>query len=330
MDLTTTYLGLKLKNPLVPSASPLARKLDSVKRLEDAGAAAITLYSFFEEQVKFDAEELSYFLERGTEAFPEALTYYPESATPFHAGPEEYLNHVARLKEAVEVPVIASLNASTVGGWVDYAKKIQQAGADALELNLYLLATDPKVSGAQVEQLYLDVLKAVKASVKIPVAMKLSPYFSSLANLAAQLDAAGADGLVLFNRFYQPVIDTESLEVRPDLVLSTPLESRLPLRWVAILYGRVKASLALTSGIHDSGGVVQAILAGASAVNVCSALLEAGPQKLAELLGGLQRWMTEHRYQSVDKMRGTMSQKSCPDPQAFERANYMRTLGSYQ
>jgi dihydroorotate dehydrogenase (fumarate) len=323
-------MGLKLKNPLVPSASPLSRTLDCVRQLEDAGAAAITLYSLFEEQIRFSNAELTYFLERETERFAESLTYFPETATAYHYGPEEYLAHLSKVKAAVSVPVIGSLNGVSHGGWVDYARKIEEAGADALEVNLYFVPTNQKASAAKIEKLYLDVLKTVKASVTIPVAMKLSPYFSSLANMAARLDHAGADGLVLFNRFYQPVIDVENLEVVPQLVLSGPEESRLPIRWVAILFGQLKASLALSSGVHNAATVVQGILAGAHIVNVCSAVLKGGPQKITELLTGLNQWMAGHKYASVESMRGILSQKSCPDPQAFERANYMKTLSSFQ
>lgn len=330
MDLSTTYMGLKLSGPVASSASPLARDLDAVRKLEDAGASAITMYSLFEEQITHEAEELSHFLDIGKDRYAESLSDFPEEAYDhLRTGPEEYLEQLARVKKAVGVPVIGSLNGSTLGGWMDYARRIAEAGADALEVNLYFLATDPMTSSTKVEKLYLDVLKAVKKAVAIPVAMKLSPYFSSMAHMAAQLDRAGADSLVLFNRFYQPTIDADRLEVRPDLQLSTPADSRLPLRWVAILYGRVQASLALTSGVHDATGVVQGIAAGASLVNVCSAVLKDGPGKVAELLDGLRRWMDEHAYESVDQMRGILSQRSCPDPQAFERANYMRTLSHY-
>ena len=330
MDLSTTYMGLKLKSPVVPSANPLVRKADKARALEDAGAAAITMYSLFEEQIRFAQEELAYFLERGTNRFAESLDYYPETAADYTFGPEEYLKRLAQVKEAVDVPVIASLNGSTPGGWMDYARQMEQAGADALEINLYALPTDDTISGEEVERTYVDILKAVKGSISVPVAMKLSPYFSSMAHMARRLDEAGADGLVLFNRFYQPVIDIEELEVRPQLVLSHEEEARLPTRRIAILYGRVRASLALTSGIHTPGQVVQGIMAGASVVNVCSAILKEGPQKIGELLAGLREWMESHEYESVQSMRGILSQKSCPDPQAFERANYMKTLNSFR
>jgi len=330
MDLSTTYMGLKLKSPIVHSSSPLSRDIGAIRQLEDAGAAAVVLYSLFGEQLKYEAEELSYYLDRGTEAFPESLTYFPDAATVYHTGPEAYLEHIARAKKAVGIPIVASLNASTLDAWTEYARQIEQAGADALEINLYQLAAEVEQTGAQVEKLHLDVLKRVKRSVGIPVAMKLSPYFSSLANMAARLDGAGADALVLFNRFYQPVIDPQELEVRPDLTLSTPVESRLPVRWTAILFGRLKADLAVTSGIHDAVGVVQALLAGAAAVYVCSAVLAGGPGKIRELTDGLTRWLEAHEYASVGEVRGILSQKSCPDPRAFERANYMKTLAAFQ
>jgi len=331
MDLSTEYMGLALKNPVVLAASPLARDLGAVRRLEDAGAAAITMHSLFEEQVTHDAEALSYFLDIGKDRYAESLSDFPEEAIEvFKTGADEYLEHLAKVKASVGVPVIGSLNGTTAGGWTDYARKIEQAGADALEINLYIVATDPGASGADVEAVYLDALRAVKGGVGIPVAMKLSPYFSSMAHMAAQLDDAGADGLVLFNRFYQPVIDADHLAVRPDLALSAPEESRLPLRWIAILHGRVKASLAATSGIHDAGAVVQAVMAGADVAEVCSAVLAGGPEKVRDLIDGLGRWMAEHEYESVAAMRGTLSQASCPDPAAFERANYMKTLGSYR
>lgn len=330
MDLSTEYLGLKLKSPIVPSASPLSRKLDTVKRLEDAGAGAITLYSLFEEQIRFDNAELAYFLERGTDRFAESLTYFPETATSYHFTADSYLEHLAKVKKAVDVPVIASLNGSSLGDWIDCARKMEEAGADAIEVNLYFVPTDPKVLGTTIEQLYLDVLKAVRGSVKIPVAMKLGPWFSSLSAMAAKLDKAGAKGLVLFNRFYQPVIDIEELEVKPELTLSRPEESRLPLRWIAILHGQVKASLALTTGVHSAEDVVRGLTAGAAVVNVCSLLLKDGPGRIADLTRGLADWMKEHDYDSVETMCGILSQKTCTHPEAFERANYMKTLGSFQ
>jgi dihydroorotate dehydrogenase (fumarate) len=329
MDLSTSYCGLKLKNPLVPSASPLSRSLDGMKRLEDAGASAIVMYSLFEEQIAHEAAELNHYLAYGTESFAEALTYFPES-TEYNLGPEEYVELLAKAKRTLGIPVIGSLNGISSGGWIDYARKIEQAGADAVELNVYYIPTDPKLTGQDVEDRYLEVLHAVRRSVKIPVAMKLSPYFSSLANTARRLELAGANGLVLFNRFYQPDIDLKALEVRPDIVLSSQDALRLPLRWVAILSGRVKMSLAATSGIHEATDVVKLLMAGADITMLCSTLLQHGPGRLAVILKDLQQWMIEHEYVSVTQMKGSMSQRSVADPAAFERANYMRALNSYK
>jgi dihydroorotate dehydrogenase (fumarate) len=329
MDLSTSYLGLKLKNPLVPSASPLSRTLDGIKRMEDAGASAIVMYSLFEEQIHHEAAELDHYLSYGTQSFAEALSYFPETKE-YNLGPDEYIEHIRKAKEAVDIPIIGSLNGISTGGWIQYAKKIQDAGANALELNVYYIPTDPKLSGAAVEQRYLDVLKAVKSTVTIPVAMKLSPYFSSMAHMATQLDAAGADGLVMFNRFYQPDLDIEQLEVVPNVTLSTSQAIRLPLRWVAVLYGRVKASLAATSGVHSAQDVVKLLMAGADVTQLCSSLLLHGPGRIAEILQELDRWLLEHEYTSVKQMRGSMSQKSVADPSAFERANYMKALNRFK
>ncbi len=328
MDLKTSYLGMQLKNPIVPSASPLSHNVDSMKRLEDAGASAIVMYSLFEEQIAHEAEELDHYLAYGTESFAESLTYFPEAAE-YNVGPDEYVDLVRKAKEALSIPVIGSLNGITSGGWIDYAKKIQEAGADALELNVYYIPTDPNLSGTDVEDRYLEVLHAVKRSVTIPVAIKLSPFFSSLAHLAHRLDLAGADGLVLFNRFYQPDIDLDELEVVPNVLLSTPHELRLPLRWVAILHGRVKASLAATTGIHTAEDVLKMTMAGADVTMMCSALLKHGPNHITEILSTVRDWMVEHEYVSLEQMRGSMSQKSVADPSAFERANYMRALSSF-
>jgi len=329
MDLTTSYMGLKLKNPLVPSASPLSKDLDTIKKLEDAGAAAIVLYSLFEEQISFEAEELDHFLTHGTESFAEALTYFPQ-AHEFNLGPEEYLDHIRKTKQAIKIPVIASLNGVSSGGWIDYAKKIEQAGADALELNIYWLVTDPVQQGAEIEQHYIDILKAVKSSVRIPVAMKLSPFFSSLANMAKRLDEAGADALVLFNRFYQPDLDLDALDVKPGVVLSSSNDLRLPLRWVAILYGRIKASLAGTTGVHTAQDALKLVMAGADVANVCAALLIHGPEHLGTMLKDLQGWMEKHEYESIGKMKGSMSQKKVAEPAAYERANYLKALNNFK
>ena len=329
MDLSTSYLGLKLKNPLVPSASPLSRTIDGIKRMEDAGAAAIVMYSLFEEQIHHEAAELDHYLSYGTQSFAEALSYFPEHGE-YNLGPDEYIEHIRKAKEAVDIPIIGSLNGISTGGWIQYAKKIQDAGANALELNVYYIPTDPKLTGAAVEQRYLDVLKAVKSTVTIPVAMKLSPFFSSMAHMATQLDAAGADGLVMFNRFYQPDLDIEALEVVPNVTLSTSQAIRLPLRWIAVLFGRVKASLAATSGVHSAQDVVKLLMAGADVTQLCSSLLLHGPGRIAEILQELDRWLLEHEYTSVKQMRGSMSQKSVADPSAFERANYMKALNRFK
>jgi len=329
MDLTTTYLGIKLKNPIVPSASPLSRSVDTMKRLEDAGASAIVMYSLFEEQITHEAAELDHYLEYGTESFAEALTYFPR-AEEYSVGPEEYVGLLRKAKEALDIPVIGSLNGISVGGWTKYAKHIQDAGADALELNVYYIPTDPKLESAAVESRYVEVLKAVKSAVTIPVAVKLSPYFSSMANVAQRLVDAGANGLVLFNRFYQPDIDLGQLEVVPGVTLSDSTASRLPMRWIAILHGRVKASLGATSGIHTAEDVLKMLMAGADVTMMCSALLKNGPDRIREVLLELGEWMLEHEYVSVGQMKGSMSQKAVADPAAFERANYMKALNKYQ
>jgi len=328
MDLTTTYMGLKLKNPLVPSASPLSKNLDTIKNLEDAGASAIVLYSLFEEQISFEAEELDHFLSYGTDSFAEALTYFPE-AQEYRLGPEGYLEHIRKAKEATGIPIIASLNGVSTGGWIDYTRKMEQAGADGLELNVYMLATDPVRTSAEIEQVYIDVLKAVKSSVKIPVAMKLSPFFSATAAMAKRLDDAGADALVLFNRFYQPDLDLEALEVKPGVVLSSPEDLRLPLRWIAILFGRIKASMAGTSGVHTATDALKLIMAGADVANLCAVLLKHGPAHLGKILDEMEKWLEEHEYTNLRMARGSMSQKNVAEPAAYERANYIKALNSY-
>ncbi len=328
MDLSTTYLGLKLKNPLVPSSSPLSRNLASMRRMEDSGAAAIVLYSLFEEQVTQESHTLNHYLTQGVESFPEALSYFPEAAE-YETGPEEYVEHIRKAKESLEIPIIASLNGVSTGGWVNYARDIAQAGADALELNVYYLATDPNLTGTEVEQIYLDILRDVKNAVQIPVAMKLSPYFSSMANMARQLAEAGADGLVLFNRFYQPDLDIENLEVVPHLLLSTSAELRLPMRWIAILYGRIKSDLALTTGIHTAEDVLKGLMSGAAVTMLASELLRNGVGRLREILIDLERWLIEYEYESVTQLHGSLSQINCAEPAAFERANYMRVLSSF-
>ena len=329
IDLTTTYMGLTLKNPIVPSASPLAKRVDSIKQMEDAGAAAITMYSLFEEQIDLEALAQHNFIEQTTFMSSEATAYFPKAAD-YNRGPDGYLELIRQAKEAVDVPVIGSLNGVTPGGWTRYARLIQDAGADALELNVYMIPTRLDLTSDGVENTYLEILRDVKASVKIPVAMKLSPFFSSLPNMARRLDKAGANALVLFNRFYQPDFDLEELAVTPHLVLSTPWEMRLPLRWIAILYGHVKASMALTTGIHTPDDVVKSVMAGADIANVASVLLERGPDYIKELIGGLSQWMEEHEYESVAQMKGALSQRNVAEPAAFERANYMKVLGSWK
>jgi dihydroorotate dehydrogenase (fumarate) len=328
MDLTTTYLGLKLKNPLVPSSSPLCRSLSTLRRMEDAGAAAVVLHSLFEEQINQENHTLDLYLSQGANSFAEALTYFPE-APEYRSSPAEYMEHIRQAKAALQIPVIASLNGVSTGGWVRYARDIQEAGADALELNVYYLPTDPFLSGLEVEQIYLDILQDVKANVTIPVAMKLSPYFSSIANMAQRLVTFGANGLVLFNRFYQPDLDPKNLAVVPHLMLSNSNELRLPLRWIAILYGRIPADLALTTGVHTAEDVVKGVMAGAAVTMVASELLKNGVGRLTDILFDLEAWLIEHEYESISQMRGSLSQINCAEPAAFERANYMRVLSSY-
>jgi dihydroorotate dehydrogenase (fumarate) len=328
MDLTTKYLGLDLKNPLIAGASPLSNNVDNVKALEDKGAAAVVMYSLFEEQITHEAQALDTFLTQGTDSYAEALSYFPEPDQFHSLGAEDYLEKIAKLKKAVDIPVIGSLNGVSAGGWMKFAEQIQQAGADALELNIYYIPTDPFLTGAEVEKVYLDDLKTVRSHIDIPVAVKLSPYFSSFANMAVKLDDTGANGLVLFNRFYQPDIDLDELEVLPDLQFSTSYELRFPLRWIAILYGKVKASLAATTGIHEATDVLKAIMAGADAVQLASVLMKKGVKQVEVILKDLKQWMTEKEYNSIEQMKGSMSYKSIAEPAAYTRANYMKTLQS--
>lgn len=329
MDLSTTYMGLKLKNPIVPSSSPLSQSIDNVKKMEDAGAAAVVVYSLFEEQITHESGELDHYLSYGTESYAEALSYFPEPQQ-FYLTPYQYLDHIAALKKAVDIPIIGSLNGVSTGGWVKYAKNIEQAGADALELNIYYVATNPNLTGSEIETMYVDVLTEVKKNVKIPVAMKLSPFFTSMANMAKRLDNAGADALVLFNRFYQPDFDLEKLEVVPNLVLSTNWEMRLPLRWIAILYGNIKASLGATSGIHNHEDVIKIMMAGGDVAMMASELLVKGIGRISEILDGIKEWMEKNEYDSISMMKGSMSQKKIAQPAAFERANYMKLLQSWK
>jgi dihydroorotate dehydrogenase (fumarate) len=329
MDLSTTFLGLALKNPVVPSASPLMRKVDNIKRMEDAGAAAIVLHSLFEEEIRHAGHELEHYLSYGAENFAEAAGFFPD-LEHYNRGPEGYLEHVRRVKTAVNIPVIGSLNGVSIGGWIEYAQKIQDAGADALELNMYYVAADPMQNSMQVEQMYLDLVREIKSHVHIPVAVKLGHHFSAFANMAQNLDRTGADGLVLFNRFYQPDFDLENLEIVPDLNLSSSYELRLRLRWVAILFGRVKTDLAVTGGVHSGQDVLKTMMAGANVAMLTSALLKNGTAHVKTVLEDLTHWMEEHEYESIQQMRGSMSQKSVAQPAAFERANYMRVLRSYE
>jgi dihydroorotate dehydrogenase (fumarate) len=328
MDLSTEYLGLRLKNPIVASSGPFTERADTMKELEDAGAAAVVMHSLFEEQITRETYELQHHLTQGTDSFAESLTYFPE-ADDFTVGPEKYLKQIQETKKSVKIPVIASLNGHSMGGWTSHAKMMQEAGADAIELNIYFLPTESDISGQKVEDTYIEILKNVKASVKIPVAVKLSPFFSSVANMAKKLDDAGADGLVLFNRFYQPDFDLENLEVVPNVILSTPMAMRLPLRWIAILHKRVNVSLAATSGIHNDNDVIKMLLAGADATMMCSALLKHGIKHITQVIANMVTWMEEHEYQSVKQLKGSMSQKSVDNPTAFERANYMKAITSW-
>lgn len=328
VDLRTTYLGMNLRNPLVVAACPLTGRIETMKRLEEAGASAFVLPSLFEEQVAHEILSMHRMHQFGSDSFPEALSYFPEMDT-YNTGHDSYLEHIAEAKRSVTVPVIASLNGMTRGGWVQCARMIEDAGADALELNIYFLATDPDATGEQVEQQYLDLVADVRATVKIPIAVKVGPYFSSLPHMAKRLVEAGASGLVLFNRFLQPDVSLETLEVTPHLVLSTRDELRLPLRWIAILRPRLAASIAASSGVHTAEDVLKLLLVGADVTTTASSLLKHGPGHLHNLLEGVTAWMVEKEYASVAQMKGSLSQWNCPDPAAFERANYIKTLTSY-
>lgn len=329
VDLRTTYMGMELAHPVIASASPLSKDVDGIKRLEDGGAAAIVMFSLFEEQIRHEREAVEHLTDLGAESFAESLGYFP-ALPDFRVGPDRYLTLIRRAREAVRVPILASLNGVTSEGWVDYAKQIHQAGASAIELNVYSIAADLALTGRDVEERYLAILRAVKAAVPIPVAMKLSPFFSAFGNMAKQLDEAGADALVLFNRFYQPDFDLERLEVVPNLELSAPGEIRLPLLWIAVLHGRVRASLAATTGVHTPAEVLKYLMAGADAVMTTSSLLRKGPQHLGALIAGARAWMEQRGYASVAQMKGSMSQRKVADPAAFERANYLRILESFR
>ena len=330
VDLTTTYLGLKLKNPLVASAAqPISEKLETAKRLEAAGIAALVMYSLFEEQVIHESLELDHYLSNATDFSREVTSYYPQTGN-FTLAPEAYIEAVNKTKKALKIPVIGSLNGVSTGGWIKYARKIEEAGADALELNLYYLATDPMLTGSELEDNYVTLVGDVCKSIKIPVAVKLSPFLTAIPNIAKRLTNAGAKGLVLFNRFYQPDIDLENLEVVPNLVLSDSNDMRLPLRWIAILYGKIQADLALTSGVHTAEDVLKAMMAGASVAMMTSVLLQKGFGQVPAILEDMEKWMIGHEYTSVQQMKGSLSQKSVREPAAFERANYMKILHSFK
>jgi dihydroorotate dehydrogenase (fumarate) len=327
-DVTTTYLGLTLKNPLVASASPLSRNVDTARRLEDAGVAAIVTYSLFEEEITHESLELDYYLELGAHSYAESISYFPD-LDAYSVGPERYLEHLARLKEAVSIPIIGSLNGVSSGGWIEYAQRIEDAGADALELNIYYLPASPAITAGELETSYLNLVRDVRDEISIPIAVKLSPYFTALPNFARRLVESGADGLVFFNRFYQPDFDLETFGVVPNLHLSTSHELRLRLRWIAMLYGRIPADFALTGGVHTGQDIVKAMMAGATVAMTTSELLSHGAQRAHGLLTEFQDWMVEHEYESVSQLRGCMSQRAVAEPAAFERANYLKVLGSY-
>ncbi len=329
IDLSTNYLGLNLKNPLVASASPLSKKVEQVKRMEEAGIAAVVMYSLFEEQIIHESLELDYYLARGTESFAEALTYLPDAGT-YSLFPERYVANVEKLKKSVSIPVIGSLNGVSKGGWTRYARLIQDAGADALELNLYYIPTDPAVSAKELEDVQVDLVADIKSSIKIPLAVKLSPFYTSFPHFAKRLAEAGADGLVLFNRFYQPDFDIEEMNISHTLDLSSPTELRLPLRWIAMLYGRLHVDFALTSGVHSARDILKSMMAGARVSMTASKLLYSGVDCVPNILAELQTWMEEHEYTSIKQMQGSMSQKSVAEPSAFERANYMKVLSSFR
>jgi len=329
MDLRTTYLGLELEHPVVPSASPLTGDIDHIHALCEAGAPALVLPSLFEEQIEHDAMAVHYSLEMGADGFGESAGgFFPQLDT-YNTGPEDYLDLIRRAKTEVKVPIIASLNGVSTGGWTHYAGILADQGADALELNIYRMAADIRLTSEEVERSYLELVETVKKSIDLPLAVKIGPYFSSLANMARRFTEAGADALVLFNRFYQPDINLETLGITPNLVLSTPVALRLVLRWMAVLYGELDGDLAATSGVHESEDAVKAILAGATVTMMASALLQHGPDRLTEVRDGLERWLIDRGYDSVDQARGSLSYKSVPDPGVFERTSYMKTLTSY-
>ncbi|HYO88366.1 MAG TPA: dihydroorotate dehydrogenase-like protein [Candidatus Limnocylindrales bacterium] len=329
VDITTTYLNLPLRSPVVASASPLWDNLDNIKRAEDAGVGAVVLFSLFEEQIRQEREAMLHYLEINANSNPEALTYIPEPEE-FHARPNEYLDLIRKAKEAVDIPIIASINGASLGGWTTFARQMEQAGADAIELNIYAIPTETDKTGTEVESVEVDIVRAVKNSLTVPVAVKLSPYYSNFAHMAKQMEGAGADALVLFNRFYQPDIDLETLEIKPNVLLSTSQNLRLPLTWIGILYGKLALDLAGTSGVHTPADVLKMLMVGANAVMTTAALLKHGIGYAAELVDGMTAWLEEHEYESVNQMRGSLSMMHAEDPTAFERAQYMRALNTYR
>jgi dihydroorotate dehydrogenase (fumarate) len=329
MDLKTKYMGMELRSPLVVSASPLSENIDNIKKIEEFGGSAVVFHSLFEEQIISDQKELNYHMSMSADVSAEAMSYFPE-ADDYRLGPEAYLEQIRKAKEAVSIPVIASINGSTKGGWTDFAKQMQEAGADAIELNIYNIPTNLEFEGSKVEEEYVNILKDVKAAVNVPVALKLSPFFSNMANMAKRFDEAGADALVLFNRFYQPDIDLESLEVVPKVGLSHSGLSRIPMRWIAILFGKIKADLAATTGIHTGDDAIKMLMVGAKATMMCSALLKNGIQHIKFVETEMINWLTEKEYVSVEQMQGSMSQVKNANPSAYERANYMKALTNYE
>ncbi|MFW5972813.1 MAG: dihydroorotate dehydrogenase-like protein [Bacteroidota bacterium] len=329
VDLSTHYLGLRLSNPLIASASPLSEDLDNIRRMEDAGVAAVVMHSLFEEQIMEESHRLDHYLDYGTESFAEALSYFPDQRT-YHVGPDEYLSKITKAKESVDVPIIASLNGVSAGGWTRFAQAIEEAGADALELNVYYIPTSSEMAAHRVETLYRAVVKAVRQHISIPLAVKMGPYFSSPANMIRQVKEDGANAVVLFNRFYQPDLDLETLEVVPRLHLSSSSELLLPLRWTAIVYGRIDVDIAITGGVHTHEDLLKSVMAGANAVMTASELLRNGLTRITDILADVALWMSEREYESISQMRGSMSQKNVKEPTAFERANYMKVLQSWR
>jgi dihydroorotate dehydrogenase (fumarate) len=329
MDLTTTYLGMTLKNPLVASASPLSEKVETAKKLEEAGIAAIVMYSLFEEQIIHESMELDHYLDYGTDSYSEALTYLPDMGR-YSIGPDKYIEQIKQLKQAVSIPIIGSLNGVSAGAWIDYARKIEGAGADALELNIYYLPFEVDLTSEELENTYINFVSKVRSKITIPLAVKIGPYFSGLANVCTRLVDAGADALVLFNRFYQPDIDLEELEIYPNLVLSTSQELRLPLRWIALLHGRVETDFALTTGVHTAEDALKAMMAGAKVAMLASELLEKGPARVSQILADMEKWMKSHDYESILQMQGSMSEKANHNPHALRRSNYIKVLNSYK